>query len=35
MELVDYALMAGRAYQSTRDKINWIPGINLRGQVNK
>lgn len=22
---IEYALMAGRAYQITRDKINWFP----------
>lgn len=24
---VEYALMAGRGYQSTRDEINWFPSL--------
>ena len=24
---IEYALMAGRAYQSTRDKTNWFPTL--------
>jgi len=25
---IEYALMAGRAYQSTRDQINWFPTLS-------
>lgn len=28
---VEYALMAGRVYQSTRAKINWLPDLQSQG----
>ncbi|MDH4101514.1 MAG: hypothetical protein OEV28_13195 [Nitrospirota bacterium] len=27
----EYALMAGRVYQTTRDKINWLPDLQSLG----
>lgn len=30
---IEYALMAGRIYQSTREKINWLPDLLSRGWI--
>ncbi len=30
---IEYALMAGRAYQSTRNEINWFPALSSWGWV--
>ena len=27
---IEYALMAGRSYQTTRGKINWLPDLPIR-----
>jgi len=33
--VIEYALMAGRIYQSTRDTINWLPDLLSQGWIEK
>jgi len=30
-DAIEYALMAGRAYQTTREEINWLPDLQSFG----
>lgn len=32
---IELALMAGRIYQSTRDKINWLPDLSSLGWIER
>ncbi|MDO8370009.1 MAG: hypothetical protein Q7S71_04810 [Candidatus Nitrotoga sp.] len=32
---IEFALMAGRIYQSTRDKINWLPDLSSLGWIER